>query len=241
MQCPSCNQRKARRACPALAQTICTVCCATKRLTEIQCPQDCVYLASAREHPAAVVRKQAERDVAILLPSIRHLTERQQQLFFLFHSAIGQHTPEAFGRLQDEDVAEATAAVAATLETADRGVIYDHVPQSPIAAALARALKAMLEEVRAQGTRVYDGEAAMALRAIERGARDTRMALPGDAAAYLGLVGRLLHANRAAQPPGSTQEPQPREDGPAHRSAGQRGGGPAHRSAQRGGGSIVIP
>ena len=35
MACPVCGQRKARRECPALGQTICTVCCATKRLVEI--------------------------------------------------------------------------------------------------------------------------------------------------------------------------------------------------------------
>jgi hypothetical protein len=197
------------------------VCCATKRLTEIQCPEDCVYLASAREHPAAVIRKQQERDVAILLPSIRQLTERQHQLFFLFHGVISQYTPDGFGRLQDEDVAEAAAAVAATLETAARGVIYEHLPQSPIAAALARAMRAMLEEVRAQGTRVYDGEAAIALRAIERGARDTRTALPGDPAAYLGLVARLLAVNRAPQSAGGAQA--------------------APAGTAREGGSIVIP
>lgn len=222
MQCPSCNQRKARRACPALAQTICTVCCATKRLREIQCPADCVYLASAREHPAAVVRKQEERDVAILLPSIRHLTERQHELFFLFHSVITQYSPEGFDRLQDDDVAEAAAAVAATLETAARGVIYEHVPQSPVATALARAITGMLEDVRAKGTRVYDGEAAIALRAIERGARDTRTVLTGDPAAYLGLVSRLLQMSRAGGGAPAAQ-------------AGPAAGG------ARAGGSIIIP
>ena len=197
MLCPSCNQRKARRACPALAQTICTVCCGTKRLVEIRCPSDCVYLNAAREHPAAVVRKQQERDVAMLLPSIRHLTERQHQLFFLFHSVIARHTPDGFGRVNDEDVAEAAGAMAATLETAARGVIYEHSPQSPIAQSLARAMKAMLEEIQTQGTKVYDAEAAVALRAIEQGARETPRS-PGAAetSSYLALVGRLLRVDR---------------------------------------------
>jgi len=96
MACPLCHQRKARRHCPALAQTICSVCCGTKRLVEIACPADCVHLAAAREHPAAVVRRQQERDVAALMPTIRTLTERQHQLFFLFHSLIARHQPEGF-------------------------------------------------------------------------------------------------------------------------------------------------
>src|SRR6266850_717586 len=126
MSCPLCSARKERRACPALKKTICAVCCGTKRLTEIQCPEDCVYLSTAREHPAAVVRRQQEHDVAILLPTIQELTERQYQLFFLFQSVIARHTPEGFARLLDEDVAEAAAAVAAPLGTAARGGISEH-------------------------------------------------------------------------------------------------------------------
>ena len=79
--CPSCGRRKGRRDCPALRASICTICCGTKRLVEINCPETCVHLTSAREHPAAVVKKQQERDVAQLLPTISHLTERQHQLF----------------------------------------------------------------------------------------------------------------------------------------------------------------
>jgi hypothetical protein len=146
---------------------------------------------AAREHPAAVVKRQQERDVAVLLPTISHLTERQHQLFFLMHSVIARHKPEGFSRLLDEDVAQATAAVAATLETAVRGVLYEHTPASLPAQRLAREMTAMLTEVKAHGTKIYDGEAAIALRAIERGARDARQQAAGDTA-YISLVGRLL-------------------------------------------------
>src|SRR2546423_4196064 len=166
MSCPLCGTRKERRACPALHQTICAVCCGTKRLTEIQCPDDCVYLTSAREHPAAVVKRQQERDVAILLPTIQGLTERQYQLFFLFQSLISRHTPEGFTRLLDDDVAEAAGVVASTLETADRGVIYEHAAQSIPAQRLANEMKAMLAEMREKGVKVFDREAALVLRGI---------------------------------------------------------------------------
>ena len=213
MACPVCNQRKGRRACPALGQTICAVCCATKRLVEINCPPDCVHLAAAREHPAAVVKRQQERDVAMLLPSIRELTERQHQLFFLFQSGIARHTPDGFARLNDDDVADAAAALAATFETASRGVIYEHAAESPVAQRLASDLKAMLEEIRKQGARIYDHETAVVFRAIERGARETRTHSGGDSGSYLALMGRLLKVNRLAQsaagatrdePPGSS-------------------------------------
>jgi len=194
MTCPLCRQRKGRRACPALQQTICPVCCGSKRLTEIACPSDCVHLTASREHPAAVVRRQQERDVAMLLPTIRHLTERQYQLFFLFQSTITQHTPDGLARLIDTDVADAAGAVAATLETASRGVIYEHAAQSLPGQKLARELTATLADIKQHGARVFDHEAAVTLRAIEQGARDAG----GEATSYLDLIRRLLEVNAAA-------------------------------------------
>jgi hypothetical protein len=197
MTCPSCGQRKARRACPALGQTICSVCCATKRLVEIDCPEGCPYLSAAREHPAAQVKRQQERDVAQLLPSIRHLTERQHQLFFLFHSAIARHTPQGFTRLVDEDIEQAARAAAATLETAARGLIYEHPASSLPAQRLATELTALLGQIREQGAAVSDAEAAIALRAIEQGARDAKKTGDGTDTSYGSLIARLMQLRRA--------------------------------------------
>jgi len=197
MTCPSCRERKGRRSCPALGATICPICCGTKRLVEIQCPDTCPHLSAAREHPAAVVKRQQARDVSALLPTISHLTERQHQLFFLFHTLIARHRPEGFTSLLDDDVAQAAAAVAATLETAGRGVIYEHTPQSLLATRLAKEMTGLLADMRAQGAKVYDGEAAMALRAIERGAREAHKT-PADGTAYLTLVARLLQVRAPA-------------------------------------------
>ena len=151
MLCPLCRQRKARRECPAMGHTICSVCCGTKRLVEIRCPDDCGYLSSAREHPAAVVRRQQEQDVARLLPTIRHLTERQSQLFFLFQSVIARHKPDALMRTVDSDVVDAAGALAATFETAARGVIYEHRPGSLSAERLTSGLKPVLAEAGQTG------------------------------------------------------------------------------------------
>jgi hypothetical protein len=114
-------------------------------------------------------------------------------LFFLTQSVVARFKPEGFTRLLDEDVAQAAGAVAATLETAARGVVYEHTPASLPAQRLARDITAMLAELRNQGTRIYDGEVAIAIRAIERGVREAQKKQGPDDTTYLSRMARLLH------------------------------------------------
>ena len=197
MACPRCGQRKAKRSCPALKTSICTVCCATERLVTIDCVEDCPHLVSSRAFPAATTRRQQQADVAVLLPSIRELTERQYQLFFLFQNVIAQAQPEGLMRVTDRDVVEAGGAVAKALETAAKGVIYEEWPAAPIARKLAEGFRAALAQVRAQGITIYDREAAITLRAVETGALTAGDSLGGGDTAYLELMKRLLQVNRA--------------------------------------------
>src|SRR5579859_17888 len=81
--CPLCGIRRARRGCPALGKQICAVCCGTKRLVEIRCPSDCSWLASSREHPAAVVVRREQRDISVLMQAARDFSQQQSRLFFL--------------------------------------------------------------------------------------------------------------------------------------------------------------
>ena len=90
--------------------------------------------------------------------------------------------------------------MASTLETAARGVIYEHAAKSSVAKRLAGEMTGMLAEARKQGATIYDREAAIVLRAIERGATETRTSEPGETA-YLTLIARLLQRNRSAHPP----------------------------------------
>ena len=194
--CPLCRVRKAKRDCPALGQRICAVCCATKRLKEINCPDTCVYLASARSHPAAIVQRRQERDLGFLLPLISDLTEPQASLVLLFRSALLNHAAQAIPAVLDVDVAEAAAAVAATLETARKGVIYQHEPTSIPAQRLATVFREAVAALNAEaGSRIarLETDVARALRAIERGARAAQDALAGDEPPiFIGVLKRLV-------------------------------------------------
>jgi hypothetical protein len=207
--CPLCGERKARRACPAVSHQICAVCCGTKRLTEIRCPSECTYLASAREHPPAAFLRQRQRDMGVLLHGLRDLDDRQSQLFFSLTQELVQYEVPELQRLLDDDVAEAAGAMAATFETAARGVIYDHQPASLPAQRLATALAGRLADSRRTAGSAFDRDAAVVLRRIEETARALRTAEPSNARSFLDLLGRALRDPALA---GTAPEAQPRSE-----------------------------
>lgn len=171
MLCPVCNHRKAKRACPALGQQICAVCCGTKRLVEINCPADCGYLSVARTHPPAIVQRQQEVDRAMLLPLLQGLSERQARLFLMLANVTSRYQPDTLQKLVDEDIAQAAGALASTLETAAKGIVYEHQPASLVAARLMVELRGIVDEVIKNGGSALERDVAIALRRIEHAAR----------------------------------------------------------------------
>jgi hypothetical protein len=195
MTCPLCGTRRARRGCPGLGRQICAVCCGTKRLVEIACPDDCPYLATARDHPSAVTMRRERRDVDILIHHLRDLSERQSQLFLLISAFVLRYQPPELQTLVDADIADAAAAVAATFETAARGVIYEHRPAALPADRLATALKVVVAEAGGNGGTAFERDAAVVLRRVEEAARQTGGTDSDhqtDRRAYIGLLARAL-------------------------------------------------
>ena len=210
MLCPLCRTRKAKRACPALNQSICAVCCGTKRLTEINCPETCSYLSTSRSHPPAVVQRRQEKDLRFVLPLMAELTDQQYQLLLFFQGLVVQHAASAVPSLVDSDVAEATAALASTLETAGKGIIYQHQAASLPAQRLVTRLDTAFRELTKQAgsaAAAIERDAAAALRRISKAANDARTALPGDDdPVYVKLLGRLMSAAPTLEADASQRE-----------------------------------
>lgn len=192
MLCPLCGIRRARRGCPALAKRICAVCCGTKRLVQITCPNDCAWLASAREHPPAALVRQQQHDIGLLVQFMRDFSQRQSQLFFLVTTFLVRYEPPALHTLFDDDVAEAVSALASTFETASRGLIYDHRPASALAERLTMALKPVLAEAGQGAGSSFQSEAAVVLRRLEEAIRGVRALEPANRQAFLDLLRRIV-------------------------------------------------
>jgi hypothetical protein len=147
------------------------------------------------------------------VPLLSELTEPQYHLLLFLQAIVLKHAAEAIPRILDTDVAEATAAAAATLETAGKGVIYEHRPASIPAQRLADELQRALNEISRQGRAPkLERDAAVALRRLEQGARTAAASLPDDEApVFLGVLGRLMHGADAAD---ATTEAQPARESP---------------------------
>ena len=169
---------------------------------EIACPGDCPYLVSAREHPSATALRRQQDDISSLVRMVRDLNERQSQLSFLVLTFLLRYQAPEFQPLLDEDVADATAALAATYETAARGVIYEHRPRSLPAERLISALTPALAEAGQGGGTPFQRDAAVVLRRVETAARAAMAAAPDNRRAFLDVIGRVIRTpdNDAREP-----------------------------------------
>ena len=168
------------------------MCCGTKRLTEINCPADCVYLAVAREHPPAAAVRQQQQDYAVFVKALADFNRRQAQLFLAINRAIARYAPPELQAVVDEDVIDAASALAATYETAARGVIYEHRAATPAGERLGTAIRAMLREVEGSGGSAFERDVAVVLRRVEQTARAAHLSGGSDRRAYFNLLDRLL-------------------------------------------------
>jgi hypothetical protein len=215
MICPLCGTRKAKRACPALGQSICPVCCATKRLKEINCPADCRYLSSAQAHPAAVVQRQRERDLPLLLQLLEGVTDPQARVLGVLQQQVHAYRATALPPLRDADVEEATRALASTLETASRGIVYEHHPSSLPAQRVMSMLQATCDELSHQDRSLRPAAVAAVLRRLERAAHEATRVLPPQATpetTFLDFLDRVT-GGRARQGSGLVTGPDDGEAG----------------------------
>ena len=179
-----------------MGRDICTVCCATKRLTEIRCPSDCRYLASAKRHPPAAEQRQHERDARFLLSVVADLPPQQYQLFFSVQNLLHDVAETVDPPVDDRTVREAAEALARTYDTASKGIIYDHQAPSLPAERVSRTLKPLLDAPGPAGRPpATERELAAVLRCVERAAAGAEEALGSGGRAYLELAGRVARSS----------------------------------------------
>jgi len=133
------------------------------------------------------------------------LSQQQVGLCTALLSVVAGFRSDPLFQLLDDDVAEATEALAATCETSARGVIYEHRPRSVVAHRLYGELKDLLTRSGLEGSRRLEGDAAIVLRRMEVSAREARRVTGLGPTGWVEMIGRLLrNAGQSGAPPGTS-------------------------------------
>jgi hypothetical protein len=140
--------------------------------------------------------RQRQHDVGSLVEWMRDFSRQQSHLFVALATFLAGYQPPEFQTLVDDDVIEAAAALAATFETAARGVIYEHRPASLPAERLAARLKPLLAEAGKGGGSAFERDAAVVLRRIAEAATSVR-GTAENGRGFLDLVARVMVEKQA--------------------------------------------
>jgi hypothetical protein len=151
-----------------------------------------------------------QRDVGYLVSFMRDLSDRQSQLFLAIAAFLARYQPDDLHPLIDEDVAGMAEAMAATFETASRGVIYEHNAASPPAQRLAAALRPrILEAAGPHAGSTFQRDAAVVLRRLQDAALGVRALEPGNRRALVEMLARVVRT-----PSGEAADPAAEPDAP---------------------------
>ena len=201
MSCPLCRQRRGKRACPAKGEAICSQCCGAKRRVEIDCPPGCPYLDGAQAGAWEGRTRDRDRDARRVGPFLQGLSEAQGRLVLL--SLVGIAAIRARRREADDRLLlEAVAALRKTVETRDKGILYEHPATDARAQGLVHELAELFEAKDAEGRSraPADRDLREALTRLERAVAATlREGESGHA--FLDSATRL--AARLGPPPGA--------------------------------------
>jgi hypothetical protein len=132
MKCILCEQRKAKRYCPAKRGQICAVCCGEKRGVEINCPLDCPYYVEGQKYQQEKITRQRVRKEGVQSYIRRAELYNKNPEIFAKIELVLVGLFRADGRLKNEEVASALELVIKTLDTERKGILYDYRSESRV-------------------------------------------------------------------------------------------------------------
>jgi hypothetical protein len=146
MKCIICEQRKAKRYCPAKRRSICPVCCGEKRGVEINCPLDCPYYVEGQKYQQEKITKQRLKKEGVQ-PYIRRaeLYNKNPEIFAKIELALATLF-RMDGKLTNAEVAEALELVIKTLDTEKKGILYEYRSENRIVNELSGRVLDVLRE-----------------------------------------------------------------------------------------------
>jgi len=202
MKCVLCNQRKAKRFCPAKNAMICAQCCGEKRVLEIKCPESCVYLKAGRKRDSEDYARRLRNLDAAVQERNRRVVQDHRDVVVRLEYALSRERLLSHG-LTDKVAAQAVDVLLETYRTEDKGVLYEKTSEDLQVESLRRELRNVVESFRnpegeqgrgivdPQNTRLPLGAAIECLEYI-RSMLGAYIEGPHAATGYVDLLARLV-------------------------------------------------
>jgi hypothetical protein len=147
MKCVLCELKKAKRSCPAKNAQICGLCCGTKRVLEIACPESCEYLTAGRKRDIEDYQQRLQKmDIS--------KKEKYQKVISQYQDVIA-HLEYAISRerllsrdFRDKDAAQAVDVLLDTYRTEEKGILYEKTVDDIRIEPLRKQLRTIVESYR---------------------------------------------------------------------------------------------
>ncbi len=207
MKCVVCGERKGKRACPAKRALICAQCCGEKRVLEIECPESCEYLKAGRQREASNSYHRHLR------PSDPATARKYQYVLSTLEDVISSlerviaEERRSCRYMTDKIAAEAVELLLQTLQTEDKGVLYERTSNSPEVEALRRRLRDTLASHRAPqepGQMVLKLGDAIACMELIRDVLAGHISSDPASTGYVDFLARMLPARSRVESGGAS-------------------------------------
>ncbi len=125
MKCILCEQRKAKRFCPAKGAKICPQCCGEKRVLEIDCPDTCQYLREGRTREVELHARYYYGNPDPAVNQRRHRILKQFDSLISHLEYVLAEERRSSKDFNDRNAADALELVLENLRTEAKGVLYE--------------------------------------------------------------------------------------------------------------------
>jgi hypothetical protein len=123
-KCSRCNKRKAKRFCPALGESICSLCCGQLREKEVHCPTTCPFLSKHKSYQENRIIEKSPVSQRILSYEEENPLKDERMAWLAFHIEMPvKELVEKKPSVNDKEVLLALEYVQNKLEKG-RGLIF---------------------------------------------------------------------------------------------------------------------
>jgi len=125
-KCSRCEQRKAKRYCPALGNSLCSLCCGILREKEIHCPPNCIYLAKHKPYQEKRILEKKETSPSKDFAAEKDISKDERLAWLAFHieAPLGEYAQ----REKAFTDKEALMALEYAKEKINKGESLIHIP-----------------------------------------------------------------------------------------------------------------